>query len=67
MVALTAGALVVLALVLSAAYPAPAQETSDMAMAGMAGMQRFGFERSLVQHGLVHRGQLRHRHGPVWT
>ena len=31
--ALTAGALVVLALVLSAAYPAPAQETSDMAMA----------------------------------
>jgi hypothetical protein len=37
-VALSAGALVVLALVLSAAYPAPAQETSDTAMAGMAGM-----------------------------
>lgn len=37
-VALTAGALVVLAVVLSVAYPAPAQETSDMAMSGMAGM-----------------------------
>jgi hypothetical protein len=36
--ALTAGAVVVLALVLSAAYPAPAQETSGGAMAGMPGM-----------------------------
>ncbi len=35
-VALSAGAMVVLALVLSAAYPAPAQETSNTAMAGMA-------------------------------
>jgi hypothetical protein len=37
-VALTAGAVVVLALVLSAAYPAPAQETTGGAMAGMPGM-----------------------------
>ncbi len=37
-VALTAGAVVMLTLVLSAAYPAPAQETSDMAMGGMVGM-----------------------------
>jgi hypothetical protein len=37
-VALTGGALVVLALVLSAAYPAPAQETTGGAMAGMPGM-----------------------------
>jgi hypothetical protein len=36
--ALSAGAVMVLALVLSAAYPAPAQETADTAMAGMAGM-----------------------------
>jgi hypothetical protein len=36
--ALTAGAVVVLALVLSAAYPAPAQETTGGAMAGMPGM-----------------------------
>ncbi len=41
-VALSAGAVVVLALVLSAAYPAPAQETSDMAMGGMVGMSGSG-------------------------
>ena len=37
-VALSAGVVVILALVLSAAYPSPAQETSDTAMAGMTGM-----------------------------
>jgi hypothetical protein len=36
--ALTGVVVVVLALVLSGAYPAPAQETSDTAMAGMTGM-----------------------------
>ncbi len=38
--ALSAVALIAVALVLSAAYPAPAQETTDTAMAGMAGMGR---------------------------
>jgi hypothetical protein len=41
-VALSGVAVVVLALILSGAYPAPAQETSDTAMAGMPGMGASG-------------------------
>ena len=62
-VVLSAGVVVILALVLSAAYPSPAQETSDTAMAGMTGMTgNFRLERPHGRHRFVFRRQ--QRRGP---
>jgi hypothetical protein len=49
-----AGVGLVVALVLSAAYPAPAQETTGMAMSGMAGMSGATPSERHRQHGVVH-------------